>query len=58
MIDQAQLLHDLTSLHGVLKTLRNLAAGRDDSSDKVLELHSLAIEKVESLIVKLQSENS
>lgn len=56
MIDKNQFIHDLTSLQGVLKTLRNLAAGQDDISEKTLELHSLAIEKIEVLISKVKTE--
>ena len=57
MIDEEKLQHDLRSILGVLKTLQKLAVRQGDSAEQVLELHSLAIDKLEDLLSKMGTEN-
>lgn len=55
MIDEEKLMHDLRSILGVLKTLQKLAVRQGDTNEQVMELHDLAVEKIDSLISEIES---
>jgi predicted DNA-binding antitoxin AbrB/MazE fold protein len=58
MIDEEKFQHDLRSILGVLKTLQKLAVRQGDSAEQVLELHTLAIDKLEALLSKMAADST
>lgn len=53
-VNLEKLAHDLRSILGVMKTLEKLAASLPETPEQALELHGLAIEKLEAAIGELE----